>query len=107
MWLGRWSPLGFVTSVSEHRESSSEQGGRDGTCPSLLQCFWLRKLECKTVALAGESCFISVSVDQVVGESGSSGSSQAWFVVEGVSDGNINVDMFHKVNTKQELHTVD
>lgn len=38
---------------------------------------------------------------------GESGSSEAWFTVEGISDWNINVDMFHKVNTKQELHTVD
>lgn len=59
------SPLGFVTSVSEHWESSSEQGGHDGTCPSLLRRFWLRKLKCQTIALTGESYVISVSVDQV------------------------------------------
>lgn len=43
----------------------------------------------------------------VVGKSGSGGNIEAWFTVEGMSDWNINVDIFHKVDTKQELHTVD
>lgn len=65
-----YSPLGFVTSVSEHLESNSKLGGLDGTCSSLLWCFQLlesslRKLESETTALTGESYFISVSVDQV------------------------------------------
>lgn len=43
----------------------------------------------------------------VVGKAGSGGSIEAWFTVEGMSDWNINVDIFLKVDTKQELHTVD
>lgn len=67
-----YSPLGFVTSVSELLESNSELGGLDGTCSSLLRCFQLlesslRKLESKTIALTGESYFISVSVDRLNG----------------------------------------
>lgn len=80
-----YSPLGLVTSVSEHLESSSKLGGLDGTRSSLLQCVQLLegslwKLECETMALAGESCCISVSGDQVVvvaGASGNGGSSKA------------------------------
>lgn len=65
-----YSPVGFVTSVSEHLGSTSKLGGLDGTHSSLLQCFQLlesslRKLEGKTIAFTGESYFISVSVDQV------------------------------------------
>ena len=55
----RDSLLRFVTGVSEHLQSSSKQGGLDGTRSSLLPCFQLlesslRKLECKTIALMEE-----------------------------------------------------
>lgn len=43
----------------------------------------------------------------VLGKSGSGGNIEAWLTVEGMSDWNINVDMLHKVEAKQELDTVD
>lgn len=43
----------------------------------------------------------------LLGKSGSGGNIEAWFTAEGMSDWNINVDIFHKADTKQGLDTVD
>lgn len=93
-------------------QSSSERGGLAGTWWSPLRrsaeagvpnhsLDW-RKLIYLCVGRSGWTDTVVVA-----GESGSGGSRESWFTVEVTRDWNINVGMFRKVNTKQELHTVD